>query len=60
MNLDAKTLKAAGRRLRAIRKNSYDQETYNSDMKDFENLLLRGELLPYPRAENCYNAMVFK
>ena len=47
--MDAKTLKVAGRRLKAIREKSYDQETFNHDLAECIKLMLKGKLLGYPR-----------
>lgn len=44
--MDAETLKAAGKRLRKVRDESYDMDTFHHDFNEFIDLALKGELLP--------------
>lgn len=46
--MDIATLKEAGKRLKSIREDSYDQDTFEHDLNDCIKLMLKGELLPYP------------
>jgi TATA-binding protein-associated factor Taf7 len=44
--MDSETLKKAGKRLKAIREESYDQETFDHDLDECIEHMLKGELLP--------------
>jgi len=51
--MDTETLKIAGKRLKAIRDESYDQDTFSADLNECIELMLKGKLLPDFIVEEC-------